>query len=423
MMSKNLQRLLFGKFCSLFAASLFTFVAGLTVLRETSSGLQFALVLIAGTVPRIILSPVAGVLADRWNRKKIIVLTETFSALTLTVFAGYAFFFPIHTLHYMIVSAILTSLSTFLSVTLMSSLTRLLEETELQRGNSLISTISSISSIGAPMLAGFLLSFAPIDLFSLLPLTLFALAAIWNTRLTFRVLPSSAETTASFLTDFRDGYRYVFKQRLLTTLIMMALVLNFFFIAFEVMYPIILLDRLSFSPFQFGVIEAVLGVGLLISSLLLALPRFTIKRPLLTVFQSLILLGVFFIIPILPLLGLIPVSWSFAYFFLFSFIEGFLVLRANIPLQLIVQRRTDPAYLGRVIGVMESLAMGIMPLGMLLFGYLSDYVSLSLLFSISSFGLLLTVGSGMFVLRRDLQAERSEQNPSLETEKTSTSAS
>lgn len=177
-MSKNLQRLLFGKFCSLFAASLFTFVAGLTVLRETSSGLQFALVLIAGTVPRIILSPIAGVLADRWDRKKIIVLTETFSALTLTVFAGYAFFFPIHTLHYMIVSAILTSLSTFLSVTLMSSLTRLLEETELQRGNSLISTISSISSIGAPMLAGFLLSFAPIDLFSLLPLTLFALAAI-----------------------------------------------------------------------------------------------------------------------------------------------------------------------------------------------------------------------------------------------------
>ncbi|WP_449403703.1 hypothetical protein [Exiguobacterium artemiae] len=69
-MSKNLQRLLFGKFCSLFAASLFTFVAGLTVLRETSSGLQFALVLLAGTLPRILLSPVAGVLSDRWNRKK-----------------------------------------------------------------------------------------------------------------------------------------------------------------------------------------------------------------------------------------------------------------------------------------------------------------------------------------------------------------
>ncbi len=51
-MSFNLKRVLFGKFCSLFAASLFTFVAGLTVLRETSSGFQFALVLLAGSVPR-----------------------------------------------------------------------------------------------------------------------------------------------------------------------------------------------------------------------------------------------------------------------------------------------------------------------------------------------------------------------------------
>ncbi|WP_214848354.1 MFS transporter [Exiguobacterium sp. s138] len=422
-MSKNLQRLLFGKFCSLFAASLFTFVAGLTVLRETSSGLQFALVLLAGTLPRILLSPVAGVLSDRWNRKKIIVTTEASSAFILAVFAGYATFFPVQTMHYMIVSALLTALSTFLSVTLMSSLTRLLDDAELQRGNSLISSISSLSSIVAPMLAGFLLAFAPIHLFTFLPFSLFSLAALWNMRLTFRVIPSAGEESSpSFWTDFQSGYRYLFKQRVLTTLILMALVLNFFFIALEVIYPIILLDRLTFTAFQFGTIEAALGTGLLLSSLMLALPRFTIKRPLVTLFQSIALVGMLFLSPVLPLLDLIPSNWTFGYFFVFSFIVGFILLRANIPIQLLIQRQTDPAYLGRVIGVMESLAMGIIPLGMLLFGFLSDHVSLTLILGISSFGLLVTVSIGFFHLRHDIKMERLPENQ-LETEKTSTSAS
>lgn len=424
MMSKNLQRLLFGKFCSLFAASLFTFVAGLTVLRETSSGLQFALVLLAGTLPRILLSPVAGVLSDRWNRKKIIVTTEATSAIILAVFAGFATFFPVHTIHYMIVSALLTALSTFLSVTLMSSLPRLLDDAELQRGNSLISSISSLSSIVAPMLAGFLLAFAPIHLFTLLPLSLFSLAALWNTRLTFRVIPAvHEESPPSMWADFQSGYRYLFKQRVLTTLILMALVLNFFFIALEVIYPIILLDRLKVTPFQFGTIEAALGVGLLLSSLLLALPRFTIKRPLMTLFQSVALVGFLFLSPLLPLLGIVPPNWTFAYFLIFSFTVGFIILRSNIPIQLLVQRQTNPAYLGRVIGVLESLAMGITPIGMLLFGLLSDYVSLNLILAISSSGLLVTVGIGFFHLRHDVRAERLAKDQIPETEKTSTSAS
>lgn len=111
MMSFNLKRVLFGKFCSLFAASLFTFVAGLTVLRETSSGFQFALVLLAGSMPRILLSPIAGVLADRWNRKRIIVTTESLSALVLSGLLLSSLQAPLHTVHYIVASVLLTSLS------------------------------------------------------------------------------------------------------------------------------------------------------------------------------------------------------------------------------------------------------------------------------------------------------------------------
>ena len=66
--------------------------------------------------------------------------------------------------------------------------------------------------------------------------------------------------------------------------------------------------------------------------------------------------------------------------------------------------------------------MGIIPLGMLLFGFLSDHVSLTLILGISSFGLLVTVSIGFFHLRHDIKMERLPENQ-LETEKTSTSAS
>lgn len=409
MMSFNLKRVLFGKFCSLFAASLFTFVAGLTVLRETSSGFQFALVLLAGSVPRILLSPIAGVLADRWNRKRIIVTTESLSALVLFGLLLYSLQAPLHTVHYIVASVLLTSLSTFLSVTLSSSLPRLVQEKELQRGNALFSTIQSTSTITAPLVAGLLIAAVSITQFLVLPFLLFASAAWWNSRLRFHAVDTSSSPdngdTPSFVTEFKEGYRYLFRQPVLTTLVLMAIVLNFFFVAFEILLPIILLDRLQFTPFRFGLVESALGAGLLVASLLLALPRFTVKRPLRTIFESLFLLASCYALPALALLGYVPSALLLPFFMVLLFLDGMLVLRMNIPLQLIVQKQTDPAYLGRVIGVLESVAMAMMPIGTLLFGLLSDHVSIIVLLGVGTVGLFSAALFGFLRLRKDILSE------------------
>ncbi|UKS57108.1 MFS transporter [Exiguobacterium acetylicum] len=408
-MSFNLKRVLFGKFCSLFAASLFTFVAGLTVLRETSSGFQFALVLLAGSVPRILLSPIAGVLADRWNRKRIIVTTESLSALVLFGLLLYSLQAPLHTVHYIVASVLLTSLSTFLSVTLSSSLPRLVQEKELQRGNALFSTIQSTSTITAPLVAGLLIAAVSITQFLVLPFLLFASAAWWNSRLRFHAVDTSSSPdngdTPSFVTEFKEGYRYLFRQPVLTTLVLMAIVLNFFFVAFEILLPIILLDRLQFTPFRFGLVESALGAGLLVASLLLALPRFTVKRPLRTIFESLFLLASCYALPALALLGYVPSALLLPFFMVLLFLDGMLVLRMNIPLQLIVQKQTDPAYLGRVIGVLESVAMAMMPIGTLLFGLLSDHVSIIVLLGVGTVGLFSAALFGFLRLRKDILSE------------------
>ena len=87
------------------------------------------------------------------------------------------------------------------------------------------------------------------------------------------------------------------------------------------------------------------------------------------------------------------------------FIDGMLALRMNIPLQLIVQKQTDPAYLGRVIGVLESIAMAMMPIGTLLFGLLSDHVSIIVLLGVGTVGLFGAASFGFLRLRKDILSE------------------
>ena len=64
----------FGQLVSTLGSGLTGFALGVWVFERTGSATQFSLVLLATTLPRVLLSPVAGVVADRWNRRKLIVL-------------------------------------------------------------------------------------------------------------------------------------------------------------------------------------------------------------------------------------------------------------------------------------------------------------------------------------------------------------
>ena len=73
----------FGQFVSLIGSGLTSFVLGLWVYQLTGSVTQFALILFSGTLPRILLSPLAGTLADRWDRRWMMLLSDAGSALSV----------------------------------------------------------------------------------------------------------------------------------------------------------------------------------------------------------------------------------------------------------------------------------------------------------------------------------------------------
>lgn len=82
---KNKIIFILGRIASVFGTQIYNFVFALFVLYTTGSALNFAITLILETIPRILLGPVAGIAADRWNRKIVIVGSDFISALLLII--------------------------------------------------------------------------------------------------------------------------------------------------------------------------------------------------------------------------------------------------------------------------------------------------------------------------------------------------
>lgn len=412
--SSNLYVLLLGKFMSLFASSLFTFVAGLTVLTTSGSGLQFALVLLAGTVPRVLLSPFAGAFADKLDRKRVIITMESVNALLFLAAGIASLVWTFGVPAFLIITCLLSVVSTFLSVTLSSSIPFLFDKDELQRANSLIQSVTSFSSIGTPLLAGALFLVLPVSAFLFSSSLLFLIAALFASRLTFQSY-EQASTEQSTWEDVRSGFRYLKQQRVLWTLTVLAALLNFFFVASEVLFPIVALQEIGASPLQFGFLQSMFAVGFLVASLAHALPLLKIKYRLATTRVALIGLSVLFIGPAIPLYFDFSVTLAIVFLTGFALLSSFFVIRANIPIQLYLQTNTEPRYLGRVIGVLESLAMGITPLGFILFGALSEWMPVASLYTICMLCLLTITLFAMHRIRHDIAAEKAAVSAEAES--------
>lgn len=412
--SSNLYVLLLGKFMSLFASSLFTFVAGLTVLTTSGSGLQFALVLLAGTVPRVLLSPFAGAFADKLDRKRVIITMESVNALLFLAAGIASLVWTFGVPAFLIITCLLSVVSTFLSVTLSSSIPFLFDEDGLQRANSLIQSTISISSIGTPLLAGALFTLLPVSAFLFSSSLMFIIAATFASRLHFKTY-DHVPTEQSIWSEVRSGFRYLKRQRVLWTLTLLAALLNFFFVATEVLFPIAALQEIGVSPLQFGFLESMFAVGFLIASLAHALPVFAIKHRLATIRTSLIVMSCLFIAPAVPIYFDFSVTPAIAFFAAFALLSGFFIIRVNLPIQLYLQTNTEPSYLGRVIGVLESLAMGITPFGFIVFGALSEWMSVASLYTICMLCLLTITLFAMYRIRHDITAEKAAVSAQAES--------
>ncbi len=162
---KNKIIFILGRIASVFGTQIYNFVFALFVLYTTGSALNFAITLILETIPRILLGPVAGIAADRWNRKIVIVGSDFISALLLII--SYVFLSVTGNNLWLVflLTFFLNAINTVFDVTMTASLNSLFGHNGMQQICAINEGITSMVTLISPVLGAVLYSFTDFKVF------------------------------------------------------------------------------------------------------------------------------------------------------------------------------------------------------------------------------------------------------------------
>lgn len=258
-----------GQMVSAIGGGLTSFGLGVYVFERTGSAASMALVTLLAFLPTLLLSVPAGVLADRYDRRLMMMLGDGLSALgilyiLICMLRGGAALWQI------CVGVLVSSVfSALLEPAYRATVSDLLSREEYSRASGLVSLAGSARYLISPLLAGLLLAVSDIKLLLVIDICTFFLTVIVTGVVKRGLAAKAPEVRESFLSSLRGGWRAVTGKRGVLLLIAAASVLTCFMGAFQILAEPLLLDFTSSTVL--GVAETVCACGMLVSSLLLGI--------------------------------------------------------------------------------------------------------------------------------------------------------
>jgi len=263
----------FGQFISIIGSNMTGIGFSIWAFQVTGRATALALIGIGYYVPQIVLSPIAGVLVDRWSRKRVMLLSDTAPAL-FTV--GLIFLYRANALqiwHVFVAVAGIGACNAFQGPAFESSISLMVPKEKYARANGLVAMARNGSGIFGPMLAGALYGFLGLRGILAVDIGTFMFAAI--TLLLVRIprpapTETGADTGASLLQQALFGIRYIFREpslRALMGIYFIAIVaLNF---SAVVLNPMIL-ARTGNNALLFGSFQTAASIGAVLGGAILA---------------------------------------------------------------------------------------------------------------------------------------------------------
>ncbi len=270
--NRNFRRFLLlwaGELVSSVGSGLTSFGLGVYVFRQTGSAADMALVTLLAFLPTLLLSVPAGVLADRYDRRLLMMAGDGCSALGIL----YIFFCMQNggaSLTQICIGVTISSVfSSLLEPAYRATVSDLLEQEDYSRASGLVSLAGSARYLIAPLLAGILLTVSDIRLLLILDMGTFFLTVICTGVVRHGLESKVAEHKEAFFTLLKEGWQAVTEKRGVFALILVASVMTCFMGAFQILaQPMIL----AFSDSAtLGICETICASGMLISSLFLGI--------------------------------------------------------------------------------------------------------------------------------------------------------
>ncbi len=256
-----------GELISSIGGGLTSFGLGVYIFRQTGSAAGMALVTLLGFLPTVLLSLPAGVLADRYDRRLLMMIGDGCSALgilyiLLCMMNGGASLAQI--CRGVFISAVFSAL---LEPSYRATITDLLEEEEYSRASGLVSLAGSARYLFSPVIAGFLLAAADVKLLLVIDICTFFLTIISAAVVRKGIGSKKTQEAEPFGKSLREGWRIIREKKGVLVLVAVSSVITLFMGVFQVLAePLIL----SFNSAKtLGLAETICAGGMLVSSIFL----------------------------------------------------------------------------------------------------------------------------------------------------------
>ena len=392
-----------GQLISLLGSSISQFVIIWWITLETESTLYLALASVLGLAPIVILGPVAGVLADRWNRKLLILAADLFQALT-TLALILLFLFDVAAIWQVLVLLTLKGVfQAFHMPSVFAIIPTMVPKEKLSRMNGVNYLFTSAVSLAGPVAAALLLGLWTITQILWIDVVTFLVALAPLLIIRIPSVLKEQDKSSSFRRQFEEGFGFIRKARGLLPLIMLATAVNLLLTPLGTLLPYYVKFDHFGTASDLAFVMAFIQGGMLAGASIMSVIKVT-KRKTTVIASSMYILFLGYILVALTPTGLF---WFMA---TSGFIQTFCIPMIDVLAMTILQTVVPVEMQGRVTSVTVSLAHAAQPVGMFLSGIVTVFIGTANFFlGCAGMGLMILTLSWFFTEIR--YVEKLEENP------------
>jgi len=398
---RNFQLFFGGQSISLIGTWMTRIATSWLVYRLTKSALLLGTVGFAGQIPTFLLAPIAGVIVDRIDRRKVLVWTQTLAMLQSLALAWLTLSNRITITEVLALSAMQGVINAFDMPGRQSFMVKMVEDrADLSNAIAINSSMVNTARLIGPSLAGLLIA-ATNEGWCFLVDGISYIAVIIS-LLMMRITPDQAtRATTSMIGQLKEGWTYVAGSAPIRSILLLFALLSLMGWPFMVLMPVFAAQVLHGGPHTLGFLMGAVGVGSLISALSLVMRR-SVR-------------GLTRMIPIAAIVfGIGLIAFGFSHFLwlsmLMMLVTGFGMMQGMTASNTIVQTLVDENVRGRVMSYYTMAFVGMAPFGSLLAGALAHAIGAPRTVIVS--GVACILGSIWFTTR--LKSIRKEMRPIYE---------
>lgn len=361
--SRNYAIYLSGMLFSVLGTWIQIVATGWLVYRLTDSAFMLGIVTFAGQIPSLIVTPIAGVYADRMNRRKVILFTQyasMFLSLTLAILVLSDHIEVWHIIALAALSGIVNSIDTPFRHAFIRDLVE--DTSQMSNAIALNSMLFNTARFVGPMIGGILIAIIGEGwCFAINAVSFTAvIASLYAVRVGF--IPKENNTN-TIIEDLKDGIKYSFGFAPIRYMLILVISTGFFILPFQSFLPVFAKDVLNGDSSLYGVLTGSYGAGALIGAFFLASRKSLKSFPVYIMIAAFVFSGG---------LALFSCSTVTALSMALLVLCGWAMIAQYVSVNTLLQTIAKPDMTGRVISFYGMSFMTVTPLGAILIGTLAN---------------------------------------------------